>query len=112
MGTPGCVARRLAGNDALYWRRREFAYPSQSRVDFVLGHVRHGEVIVHQQFAAALYHLIAKPDKSLRSQTVILKDGARQTHLRSQIVNLRIGHRRHSHFCVNAVISPIGRSLA
>src|SRR4051812_9331449 len=27
------VARRLAGNDALYWRRREFGYPSQSRVD-------------------------------------------------------------------------------
>jgi len=26
------VARRLAGNDALYWRRREFGYPSQSRV--------------------------------------------------------------------------------
>src|SRR6185295_10600101 len=27
------VARRLAGNDALYWRRREFGYLSQSRVD-------------------------------------------------------------------------------
>src|SRR5882672_10653002 len=27
------VARRLAGNDALYWRRREFSYPSQYRVD-------------------------------------------------------------------------------
>jgi hypothetical protein len=27
------VARRLAGNDALYWRRREFGYPSQSRVE-------------------------------------------------------------------------------
>src|SRR6185503_527266 len=26
------VARRLAGNGALYWRRREFGYPSQSRV--------------------------------------------------------------------------------
>jgi hypothetical protein len=32
------VARRLAGNDALYWRRREFGYPSQSRVDLLLGH--------------------------------------------------------------------------
>jgi hypothetical protein len=27
------VARRLAGSGALYWRRREFGYPSQSRVD-------------------------------------------------------------------------------
>jgi hypothetical protein len=27
------MARRLAGNDALYWRRREFGYPSQYRVD-------------------------------------------------------------------------------
>src|SRR5882672_6253546 len=24
------VARRLAGKDALYWRRREFGYPSQN----------------------------------------------------------------------------------
>src|SRR5689334_6227168 len=27
------VARRLAGDGALYWRRREFGYPSQSCVD-------------------------------------------------------------------------------
>src|ERR1051325_7165997 len=27
------VARRLAGSDALYWRGREFGYPSQVRVD-------------------------------------------------------------------------------
>jgi len=27
------VARRLAGGGALYWRRREFGYPSPSRVD-------------------------------------------------------------------------------
>jgi len=27
------VARRPAGDDPLYWRRREFAYPSQSGVD-------------------------------------------------------------------------------
>src|SRR5687768_2062494 len=33
LGLRDRVARRLAGNDALYWRRREFGYPSQSRVD-------------------------------------------------------------------------------
>src|SRR5215470_508440 len=27
------VARRLAGDGALYWRRRDFGYPSQSHVD-------------------------------------------------------------------------------
>src|SRR5688572_10875536 len=32
------VARRLAGNDALYWRRREFGYLSRSRVDLLLRH--------------------------------------------------------------------------